>query len=142
MRNITDRKHLEEARAEQAAALARTEEVEQSRMRIIDMQESLRKDIAQEIHGSVQNRFIVLMHRVNELERSSSSKQRAARIVDLRHEMEEILEKHIRPISHRLFPAILRRGLTPALKSLADQFGNTQSIDMKLSKILVLRTGL
>ena len=133
---ITERKQLEEARVERAAALARTEEVQQSRQRIITIQESLRKDIAQEIHGSVQNRLIILMHRLADLERSSLSEQMAEEIADLRQKLGEVLEDHIRPISHRLFPSILRRGLVPALQSLVDQFEKAQSIDMELSEKL------
>jgi len=136
MRDITERKRLEEARIEQAAALARAEEVQQSRQRIIAMQESLRRDIAQQIHGTVQNRLIVLMHRLADIERSSPSEQMAVEVADLRQKLEEVLEGYIRPISHRLFPAILRRGLVPALQSLVDHFETAQSIDMELGEEL------
>jgi len=134
--NITERKQLEEARTEQAAALARAEELQQSRQRITAMQESLRKDIAQQIHSTVQNRLIILMHRLADLERSSLSEQMAAELADLRQKLEEVLQGYIRPISHRLFPSILRRGLVPALQSPVDQLEKTQSIDMELSKEL------
>ena len=138
-RNITERKQLEEARMQQAAAQARAEEVQQSRQRIIAMEESLRKDIAQQIHGTVQNRLIVVMHRLADIERSSLSEQMVTEVADLRQKLEELLEGYIRPISHRLFPFILRRGLVPALQSLVDQFETTQSIDMELSEELKRR---
>jgi PAS domain S-box-containing protein len=135
-RNVTERKQLEEARMERAVALARAEEVQQSRQRIIAMQESLRMDIAQQIHGTVQNRLIILMHRLADLKSISPSEQISTEVADLRQKLGELLEDHIRPISHRLFPSILRRGLVPALQSLVDQFEATQSIDMKLSEKL------
>jgi len=136
VRNITEHKQLEEARMEQAAALARAEEVQRSRQRITVMQESLRKDIAQQIHSTVQNRLIIIMHRLADLERSSLSEQMAAELADLRQKLEEVLQGYIRPISHRLFPSILRRGLVPTLQSLVDQLEKTQSIDMELSEEL------
>ncbi len=136
MRDITERKRLEEARMEQAAAQARAEEVQQSRQRIIAMQESLRRDIAQQLHGTVQNRLIVLMHRLADIERTSPSEQMTVEVADLRQKLEEVLEGYIRPISHRLFPSILRRGLVPALQSLVDHFETAKSIDMELSEEL------
>ncbi len=136
MRDITEQKQLEEARVEQAVAQARAEEVQQSRQRIMAMQESLRRDIAQQIHGTVQNRLIILMHRLADIERSSPSEQIAVEVADLRQKLEELVEDHIRPISHRLFPSIMRRGLVPALQSLADQFETAKSIDMELSEEL------
>jgi len=46
---------VEKELAEQAAALARADEMQRSRQRIVSAQESLRKEIAQQLHGSVQN---------------------------------------------------------------------------------------
>lgn len=135
-RNITERKQMEEVQMEHAAAMARAEEVLKSRQRIITMQESLRRDIAQQLHGTVQSRLIILMHRLTDLERSCLSEEMAAEVADLRQEVKELLDDHIRPIGHRLFPHILRRGLVPALQSLVDQFETVLSIDVELSEEL------
>ena len=54
--------------AEQAAALARADEMQRSRQRIVSAQESLRKEIAQQLHGSVQNRLIFLVLQLKPLE--------------------------------------------------------------------------
>ena len=134
--DITEHKRIEEERIDQAAALAKTKAIQQSRRRIIAMQESVRKDIALQLHGTVQNRLIVLIHRLAELERSSPSEQLTAEIADLRQKLVEVVEDHIRPVSHQLFPSILRRGLVPALQSLVDEFAIVPSIDIELSKEL------
>ncbi len=63
-RDITERKIAEQERIEHAAALARAEELQLSLQRIIVAQESVRRDIAQQIHGSVQNRLIILLQRL------------------------------------------------------------------------------
>ncbi|MCK4819876.1 hypothetical protein KA005_29190, partial [bacterium] len=87
-------------------------------------------------HGTVQNRLIILMHRLTDLERSSLPEQIGAEVADLHQILGKLLDDYVRPISHRLFPAILHRGLVPALQSLVDHFEIAQSIDMELSEEL------
>ncbi|MBL7119335.1 MAG: PAS domain S-box protein [Dehalococcoidia bacterium] len=135
--DITERKRAEETRVEHVAALARAEELELSRQRIVTVQESLRRDIAQELHGSVQNGLIILLHRLTELERSASPGELATELGDLRQKLGELLDSHIRPISHRLYPSILRQGLVPALQSLGDQFEAILAIEMELDEELM-----
>jgi len=135
--DITERKQAEEARVEHAAALARAEELQLSRQRIVTVQESLRRDIARELHGSVQNGLIILLHRLTELERSASPGELATELGDLRQKLGELLDSHIRPISHRLYPSILRQGLVPALQSLGDQFEAILAVEMELDEELM-----
>ena len=134
---IIERRQAENARVEQATALARARELQQSRQRIVLMEESLRKEIAQQLHGTVQNRLIVLLHRVTEVERAALQEEIAAELGDLRQALKNLLEKDVIPISRRLYPSILRRGLTTALQSLGDQFETAMSIEMKLDEELV-----
>lgn len=131
-RDITERKQAEEARIRHAAALARAEELHRSRQRIVTVQESVRRDIAQQLHGSVQNRLILVMHRLAELEGSAPAAEIAEALRDLRQKVEEIVDGYVRPISHRLYPSILRRGLVVAIESLADQFEDAVSIALHL----------
>lgn len=131
-RDITERKQAEEARIRHAAALARAEELHRSRQRIVTMQESVRREIAQQLHGSVQNRLILIMHRLTELERSAPTPETAEALKDLRQKVTEIVDGYVRPISHRLYPSILRRGLVVALQSLADQFEEALTIELQL----------
>lgn len=138
-RDITERKLAEESRIKHAAALARAEELQRSRQRIVTMQESVRRDIAQQVHGSVQNRLIILMHKVAELQQAASTEESATPLRDLHNKLVELLEEHVRPISHQLYPSILRRGLMVALQSLADQFENTLDISMDLDEVILRR---
>lgn len=135
-RDVTERKTAEDERVEHAAALARAEELQLSRQRMVTMQESVRRDIAQQLHGSVQNRLIILLHRLAELERAASPRELAEEIGGLRQELAELLENQVRSISHRLYPSILRRGLVAALQSLADQFEAALPIEMELDEEL------
>ncbi len=138
-RDITERKLAEEERVEHAAALARAEELQFSRQRMVAVQESVRREIAQQIHGSVQNRLIVLLHRLTELERAAPTEKLAGELGDLRQKLAELLESEVRSISHRLYPSILRRGLVPALQSLGDQFEAAMTVEMQLDDGLTKR---
>jgi len=141
-RDITERKTAEEERVEHAAALARAEELQLSRQRIVTAQESVRRDIAQQLHGSVQNRLIILLHRLTELERTAPPGALAQELRDLRQKLGDLLDNHVRPISHRLYPSILRRGLVAALQSLGDQFEVSLDIEMELDEELTRRERL
>lgn len=136
-RDVTERKMAEDERVEHAAALARAEELQLSRQRMVSVQESVRRDIAQQLHGSVQNRLIILLHRLTELERAASPRELAEQIRGLRQELAELLERQVRSISHRLYPSILRRGLVAALHSLEDQSEAALAIEMELDEEFV-----
>ena len=138
-RDITERKIAEEERVEHAAALARAEELQLSRQRIVNAQESVRRDIAQQIHGSVQNRLIILLHRLTELEHAAPPGELARELGSLRQKLGDLLDNQVRPISHRLYPSILRRGLVAALQSLGDQFEASLDIEMELDEELARR---
>ena len=134
---INLRQQAEKELAEQAAALARADEMQRSRQRIVSAQESLRKEIAQQLHGSVQNRLIFLVLRLKQLEATAEPKGVASELADLREKFEELLEQEIRSIVHQLYPYILRRGFVPALQSMGDQIESVISIEMDLDQELV-----
>jgi PAS domain S-box-containing protein len=136
-RDITEQQQAEEARIEKASTLARTEELKRSRERIVNVQESLRKDIAHQLHGAVQNKLIVLLHQLDELKQKAGQKDMVEQLNELHHRLSQMLETDIRPLSHRLYPSILRQGLIPALQSLGDQFEPLMDIGWELDEILV-----
>ena len=135
-RDITTHKLEEEAKIEQTASAVRAEELQKSRLRILRMQESLRKEIAEQLHGTVQNRLIVLSHRLGELEQLASAKNLSAELRELRDRLRELIDGPIHSISHRLYPSILRQGLIPAIQFLADQFEAYLNIKTEFNKEL------
>ena len=139
---INLRQQAEKELAEQAAALARADEMQRSRQRIVSAQESLRKEIAQQLHGSVQNRLIFLVLRLKQLEATAEPEGVASELADLREKFEELLEQEIRSIVHQLYPYILRRGFVPALQSLGDQIESVISIELYLDQELVRKERL
>ena len=76
-RQMAERERMEKARIEQATAVARAEELRHSRTRMVAVSESLRREIAQHLHGSVQNKLILLLHRIKELGGTAPSEQLA-----------------------------------------------------------------
>lgn len=128
----------EELSLAQATALAaRAEELQQSRQRIVAVQESLRKEIAHELHGTVQNQLIVLLHRLKELQQQIPQGELAMELSGVHQRLDELLEIHVRPMAYRLFPSILRRGLIPALQSLSDQVEEVLTIELRLDEGLM-----
>jgi len=138
--DITERRRMEEARAEQAAALARAKEIQQSRQRIVTAQESLRRDIAQQIHGAVQNRLVMLIHRLQELQQAAAlSAELFRQLTEIRQDIAELLENQLRPIAYQLYPSVLRRGLVAALQSLRDRLEISLVIEMEIDDELLLK---
>jgi signal transduction histidine kinase len=136
-RDITDRKYAEDLRIKEAAAQARSDELNRSRQRIVAAQESLRKQLAQQLHGTVQTKIILILHRLAELKKLVTDDLILGGLEELNQEIENLLELDIRALSHQLYPSILRQGLIPALQSLCDQFERKLSIDMKLDEKLI-----
>jgi signal transduction histidine kinase len=64
-------------------------------------------------------------------------REQAQELADLRQKLADLLDNQVRPISHRLYPSILRRGLIPALQSLCDHFEKSLTIDLELEEALV-----
>ena len=109
----------------------------ESRQRIVTIQESVRRDIAQQIHGRVQNRLIVFLHRLAQLQQAVSRKETAAELGELHQGLTELLQRDMHSISHRLYPSILRQGLIPALESLGEQFEAAVTVKMEVDKDLI-----
>ena len=135
-RDITEQKEMERQKHDREIAEARADELSKSRRRLIEAQESLRKDIASQLHGTVQNRLILLAHRLAELEAGPASERTTEELAGIRHRLEELQRDHIRPISHRLFPSILRLGIAAGLESLVDEYSSRLPIDLRISQNL------
>ena len=134
--DITEQKKMERGRRDREIAEARAEELSKSRRGLISAQESLRKEIAGQLHGTVQNRLILLGHKLAELEARPASEWTTEELADIRQKLEELQNDHIRPIGHRLFPSILRLGIVAGLESLADDYGAELPIDLQVGKQL------
>jgi PAS domain S-box-containing protein len=136
MRDITAQIEAERERQDRILASLRAEHLAESRRRLIQVQEALRKDIASQLHGTVQNRLILLTHRLAELEAKPVSEQSREELSSIRRQLERLQNDYIRPIGHRLFPSILRMGVVAGLESLMDQYSTDLTIQLRISKRL------
>jgi len=134
--DITKQKEMERQSRKREIAAARAQELSISHQRLINAQESLRKDIASQLHGTVQSRLILLEHRIAELEAGARSKRMTKELAAVRRRLEELRNKHIRSISHRLFPSILRLGIATGLESLIDEYSAKLPVNLRVSKKL------
>ncbi|MFO7996199.1 MAG: ATP-binding protein, partial [Dehalococcoidia bacterium] len=83
--------------------------------------------------GTVQSRLILVEQKLAELEARPASEWTTEELTDIRHKLEELRNDHIRPISHRLFPSVLRMGLAAGLESLVDEYSARIHIDLQVS---------
>ena len=113
------------------------EELWRSRQRIVAVEESVRKEIAGRLHGSVQNRLLVLLMRLTQVQQAAPAGDLAVELESLVQEIGEPLERDLRSITYQLYPPILRLGLVPSVETLCDLFAGTLSVDMDLDKELV-----
>jgi len=134
--DITKQKEMERQSHEREIAEARAQELGISHQRLINAQESLRKDIASQLHGTVQSRIILLEHKIAELEERAQSKRMTKELAAVRQRLEELRNEHIRSISHRLFPSILRLGIATGLESLIDEYSAKLLVNLRVSKKL------
>ncbi|TEU15855.1 MAG: PAS domain S-box protein [Dehalococcoidia bacterium] len=134
--DITKQKETERQSHEREIAEVRAQELGMSQQRLINAQECLRKDIASQLHGTVQSRLILLGHKIAELEAKARSKRMTKELADVRQRLEELQNEHIRSISHRLFPSILRLGIATGLESLIDEYSAKLPVDLRVSKKL------
>lgn len=134
MRDVTEQKEAERRQRDQQIAEAREEELAKSRRRLLSAQESLRKEIASQLHGTVQSRLILLGHKLAELEARPASERTTEELAQVREKLEEVQNDLIRPISHRLFPSVLRLGIAAGLESLVDEYSATLPVDLQVSK--------
>jgi PAS domain S-box-containing protein len=134
MRDITEQKEADRRQRDQQIAEAREQELTKSRRRLLSAQESLRKEIASQLHGTVQSRLILLGHKLAELEARPASERTTEELAQVREKLEEVQNALIRPISHRLFPSVLRLGIAAGLESLADEYSAALPVDLQVSR--------
>ncbi|NYD68503.1 sensor histidine kinase [Agromyces atrinae] len=77
----------------------------------------VRRLVADGIHGSLQNRFVILAAELGSIARESSAPHRE-RIDAVRRQLDELRETELRSLSSALYPERLDDGLVPAARAL------------------------
>ncbi len=137
LRYAIARKRVEEGMLRQTVALAKAEELQRSRQRIVAAQESVRRDIAARLQDRVQGRLLALRDRLQELVEKTSSSSEATRLVTgVAHDLDQIVSGEVSALGHALYPSLLEQGLIIALQSLAQRWGDVLAIDLDLDETL------
>jgi len=136
--NRRQAKQSEQAKIEQAANLARTRELQASRQRMVEAGESVRKEMARQLHGGVQNKLIVLAHQIHHLNLHASNDKMAHHLEGIEQSLKSVIDKDVRQVSRQLYPSILSSGLVPGLQSLLEGIDQTFSIRLNLDQNLIL----
>lgn len=134
LRDATERERAQAATVRQATADARAEQLVESRRRMVKAQESLRRDIAQQLHGTVQNRMIVVANRLTQMARQRGADE--GELTELSKIVIDLIDDDLRPMSHQLYPSILRRGLIPAVQTVAELVEPAKTLTLDLDRRL------
>jgi signal transduction histidine kinase len=112
-------------------------ELEDSRQRIVTAQESVRREIATHLHGSVQGSLLAMKVELDELAKTEGlDAGLASRIKTLSSGIAEFTQAEIAAVSRRLYPAIIRRGLIPSLQSLLDRYESSLTLEVVIDEHL------
>jgi signal transduction histidine kinase len=140
MRYAIVRKATEEALLRQGVALARAEELQRSRQRLIAAQEGVRRDIAAQLHDGVQEKLLILKSHLQQLlEGTSSASETTKLLSEVVEGLNQVIEQQVGVLSRRLYPSTLSRGLVPTFLSFGDQFKTGPAVEIELDEELVKR---
>ena len=122
-----------EARTAELAKV--TEELELSRRRIVGTQEKLRKAVVQQLHGPVQNRLILVAHRLHIAQETleSDSAESAKQISIAEDLLRTITQDELRSVMRRLHPSLIQMSLEASLRSLAEEFESSFRVEIHAS---------
>lgn len=133
------RQRDQEVLAAQAVVLARVEELERSRQRIVAVQEGLRQEIANHLHGRVQGRLAILAARLQELTKGLKDPLAIPTLLDVIDNIGQVIRQDLSILSRQLYPSILSLGLVPAFQSLGNQFEAVLEVRVELDEELTRR---
>ena len=116
---------------------AKVKELQESRSRIVTVQEGVRREIASHLHGRAQGRLLLTSIKLQKaLTDAGESSEIAGPIRDAIRDIDQVINDDLRVLSRRLYPSILDLGLIPALESLGDQFAEAFEVQLSVDEPL------
>ena len=105
------RKATEEALLRQGVALARAEELQRSRQRLIEAQERVRRETSAQLHDGVQGKLLILKGNLQELLKGTSSASETTRLLsEVIDGLSQVIEQQVGVLSRQLYPPTLSHG--------------------------------
>ena len=98
------------------------------------VRELVKKRISEYLHGHVQSKLLVLQYRLGQCQELVETDPHGAAIFleEIKTGLRSVQEEYIRRASHDLYPSIVKLGLGPALRSLAERFRNAVPIELSV----------
>src|SRR6185369_8591133 len=134
-----DSKVLEQALIQQGVALAKTDELQHSRQRLIAVHELVRRDVATQLHDNVQEKLNAATTRLREaLKAIGSTPETTSALSEVIDDLTHLCEKDVGALGRQLYPASLGQGLAPTFQSFGgDQIDGAPAIEIWLDEALV-----
>jgi len=106
-----------------------------SRRRLVGVEEELRRQVAQQLHGPVQNRLLVASHRMRMAMESGdmASEDSMKHIQQAADILADVNQGTLREVIKRLHPTLIRLSLSSALDSLANEFRSTFEVEVQVA---------
>jgi signal transduction histidine kinase len=140
MRYAIVRKATEEALLRQGIALARVEELQRSRQRLMAAQERVRRDVAAQLHGGVQEKLLSLKGNLHALLKGRTPGSETTQLLsEVIAGLGQVIERHVGVLSRQLYPPTLSHGLVPTFLSFGNQSKATPAVEVEVDEELTRR---
>lgn len=100
--------------------------------RLVAVQESVRRDMADYLHGHVQSKLLALSMSLSTCQKLLARDPAHAYhlLESIQAELQRVQDEDLRQVSRELYPAIIKMGLVPAIRSLISRFSDLLEIDL------------
>jgi len=106
--------------------------------RLVEAQESVRREVADYLHGHVQSKLLAVSMYMGICQRMvERNPQEACRIMErIQDELKRVQDEDLGQVSRELYPAIIKMGIVPALRSLVSRFSDGLEIDLSFGQTI------
>ncbi|PPG10242.1 MULTISPECIES: sensor histidine kinase [unclassified Rathayibacter] len=97
----------------------------------------VRRDVAQSLHGGLQNGLVVLTAELHAVA-STSDEAASERLLAIAARLDRLREDEVRAVGHALYPVEIDHGLVPAVRDLVARLPPEIAVDVDLGRIPAL----
>ncbi len=138
MRYAIARKAAEQAMLQQGIALAKADELQRSRKRLIAVHERARRSVASQLQHQVQEKLQAAAVRLEEVLTAADPGSGTTEFLrEIQNVLHEVSEKEVGRLGRELYPQSLAEGVIPTLRALADQLDPAATIEISPDEELV-----
>ena len=110
--------------------------VQEASQRLVAVQESVRREMADYLHGHVQSKLLALSLSLGMCQKMlDQDPAHAYRMLErIQDELQRLQDEDLQQVSRELYPAIVKMGLVPAVRSLVSRFSDMLEIDLTIDQ--------